>query len=231
MARSRPAYVSQDEPTPARLVALAIALVLALAAGGAFGVAATSGAVAAPSAAAKHRAAAKQRATAKRVKTPTCTKRRRVRPRRCRPGYRMSAKRLSPLNGLSSSAAPGPGAPPTATQAPPTTPAPGSPAIPPPPTLVPSTLGANAYDMSGFVLRLTKTTVPAGNLTVFFTNHDVSDHNLWIESPSGGVERISDVVGLNGSVNRTVAVTPGTWRLFCSLPEHGAMTRDLTVTA
>jgi plastocyanin len=204
---------------------VAVLLALALGAGGALGVAATSGAVSVSPGAAKPRAAA-----AKRGKPSACTHRRRARVRRCRPSYRMSAKRLRPLKGLASIAAPAPGTPSTATPAAPSTTAPGTPGTPPPPPPILSTLGANAYDMSGFVLRLTKTTVPAGNLTVFFTNHDVSDHNLWIESPGGGLERISDAVGLNASANKTVAVTAGTWRLFCSLPEHEAMTRDLTVT-
>jgi plastocyanin len=206
----------------------AILLALAIGAGGALGAAATSSrAVAGPAAASKHRPAVKHRATA--TKAGTCTKRQRARLRRCRPGYRMSAKRLRPLKGPTSGASTGAG---TAAAAPATPPAttPGTPATPPPPPPVLSTVGANAYDMGGFVLRLTKTTIPAGNLTVFFTNHDVSQHNLWIESPGGGLERISDEIGLNASVNKTVAVTAGTWRLFCSLPEHEAMTRALTVT-
>jgi len=188
-------------------------------------VAATSGAVAAaPSAAAKHRAAVKPAR-----KSGTCTKRQRARPRRCRPSYRMSAKRLRGLKGPAGTTVAGGATPPPA-PAPPAPATPGTPVAPPPPPPVVSTVGANAYDMGGFVLRLTKTTIPAGNLTVFFTNHDVSEHNLWIESPGGGLERISDVISLNASVNKTVAVTAGTWRLFCSLPEHEAMTRNLTVT-
>jgi hypothetical protein len=108
---------------------------------------------------------------------------------------------------------------------------PGSTAPPPPPPgPVASTLGVTAYDMNGFVLRLTKTSVPAGTLTIFFRNGDVSDHNLWISSPDGEtVERISDAVGLDGGASRTLPVTAGTWRLFCSLPDHDAMTRTLTV--
>jgi plastocyanin len=107
---------------------------------------------------------------------------------------------------------------------------------PPPPGGVPtapvaSTLGVSAYDSDGFVLRMTRTSVPAGNLTIFFRNHDVSDHNLWIEGPGGDVvERISDSVGEDGGATHTLAVTAGAWRLFCSLPDHGAMTRTLTVT-
>ena len=94
-----------------------------------------------------------------------------------------------------------------------------------------STLGVSAYDMDGFLLRLTRTSVPAGNLTMFFRNYDVSDHNLWIAGPGDAVvEQISDTVGEGGGGSRTIGVTAGAWRLFCSLPDHGAMTRTLTVT-
>jgi hypothetical protein len=72
--------------------------------------------------------------------------------------------------------------------------------------------------------------VPAGDLTVFFRNEDVSDHNLWIEGPGNVLERISDTVGEGDGAWRTLAVTAGQWRLFCSLPDHGAMTRALTVS-
>ena len=83
----------------------------------------------------------------------------------------------------------------------------------------------------GFLLRLTRTSVPAGELTVFFRNYDVSDHNLWIASPGGSVvEQISDTVGEGGGGSRTLPVSAGAWRLFCSLPDHGVMTRTLTVT-
>lgn len=118
----------------------------------------------------------------------------------------------------------------------PIAPAPGdpvAPTTPPAPPAVPvvSTLGVGAYDMNGFVLRLTRTSVPAGTLTIFFRNHDVSDHNLWISSPDGEtVERISDTVGLDGGASRTLPVTAGAWRLFCALPDHDAMTRTLTVS-
>ena len=94
-----------------------------------------------------------------------------------------------------------------------------------------STLGVGAYDEGGFLLRLTRASVAAGQLTVFFRNYDVSDHNLWVEGPGGDVvERISDTVGEGEGATRTLPVTPGSWRFFCSLPDHGAMTRTLTVT-
>ena len=40
---------------------------------------------------------------------------------------------------------------------------------------------------------------------------------------------VSEAVGENGGATKTVAVTPGTWRLYCSLDGHEAMTRDLAV--
>lgn len=108
---------------------------------------------------------------------------------------------------------------------------PQSAGTPPPVAPIGSTLGVGAWDISGFLLRLTKTSVPAGMLTIFFRNNDVSDHNLWISGPGGDVvERISDTVGENGGGSRTLPVTPGAWRLFCALPDHDKMTRTLTVT-
>ncbi|MEA2192618.1 MAG: hypothetical protein QOI73_2739, partial [Solirubrobacteraceae bacterium] len=107
---------------------------------------------------------------------------------------------------------------------------PAGPSAPGTTTPVASTLGATAYDIGGFVLRLTRSSVPAGNLTVFFHNSDVSDHDLWIEGPGDVLERISDPIGEGAGASREVTVTPGAWRLFCSLPDHGAMTHGLTVT-
>jgi hypothetical protein len=97
---------------------------------------------------------------------------------------------------------------------------------------VASSVGAEAYDFGTFVLRLTRTAVPAGDLTIYFRNHDVGEHNLWIAPPATrGTPPVlvSEAVGENGGATKTVAVTPGTWRLYCSLPGHEAMTRDLTV--
>ncbi len=99
------------------------------------------------------------------------------------------------------------------------------------PAPVASTLGVNAYDLGTFVLRLTRASVPAGSLTIYFRNNDVSEHNLWLDPPqvSAPALQISGDVGENGGATRTVVVTRGTWRLYCSLPGHGSMTRDLSV--
>ena len=110
--------------------------------------------------------------------------------------------------------------------------APGPGATPPPPAPVASSVGAEAYDFGTFVLRLTRASVPAGDLTIYFRNYDVSEHNLWLDAPSaagGGSQLISAAVGEGGGATKTVPVTPGFWRLYCSLDGHEAMTRGLAV--
>ena len=134
---------------------------------------------------------------------------------------------------------------PSATGSGPVSPNPLGPGEPAPPTGDPpaqgtpgpvapvaSTIGAEAYDFGSFVLRLTKTAVPAGNLTIYFRNYDVSEHNLWIAAPAASAAApvlVSGAVGEGGGATKTVAVTPGIWRLYCSLTGHEAMTRDLAV--
>ncbi|MEY2514000.1 MAG: hypothetical protein QOJ89_1358 [bacterium] len=231
---------------------MAAALCAAGSAGaGAVGAARATAAAAGRTAGAATQAAGCAKARVTRARRKATTRRPRAhRPaRRATARVRMSRKTQRSCNGYGpatwapataslpagTAAAPTPGADPSRPSSPsdpssptaPPDPAPGSAPVAP----VISTLGAGAYDIDGFVLRLTRTSVPAGNLTVFFRNNDVSDHNLWIEGPGGDVlERISDTVGEGGGGSRTLAVTAGSWRLFCALPDHGAMTRTLTVT-
>jgi hypothetical protein len=219
---------------------LALLLVLAIAVAVSVGGAVASAGVRSSDAATTK--AAKRSQAARCAKPRGTTKRARLRRAAARrtPGGCVSARTMR-LGAKKQVAAVGPWfTAPTAPAAPVPGTAPGAPATgdpiapppaPPPPAPVVSTLGVGAYDMDGFVLRLTRTSVPAGILTIFFRNHDVSDHNLWISSPDGEiVERISDTVGEDGGDSRTLPVTAGAWRLFCALPDHGAMTRTLTVT-
>lgn len=162
----------------------------------------------------------------------------RVRKRACRPAKR-EPLRTPPVSVAvptprPEATAPPPPTPPAAPAAPivATDPAPvaTTPTVTTPAPPVASTLGVGAFDIGGFLLRFTKASVPAGDLTIFYRNNDVSDHNLWIEGPGDVLERISDTVGENGGASKTLAVTPGAWRLFCSLPGHEAMSGTLTVT-
>ncbi|HEX4345624.1 MAG TPA: hypothetical protein VHZ31_08690 [Solirubrobacteraceae bacterium] len=97
---------------------------------------------------------------------------------------------------------------------------------------VSSSLGVEAHDgADGFYLLLSHApTARAGQLTIFFHNRDVSDHNLWIEGSDGVAQRISDTVGEDLGGSQTVAVAAGSYVLFCSLPGHEKMRATLTVT-
>lgn len=106
---------------------------------------------------------------------------------------------------------------------------------PPAPVVAPaaaiaSTVGADAFDLGSFVLRLTRPAVPAGTLTIYFHNRDVGDHNLWIDGPGLAAPlQVSGAVGENGTATKRLAVGAGAWRLYCSLPGHEAMSATLTV--
>jgi hypothetical protein len=203
-------------------------------------VCAAAGAGAAASAAGPQRATAA--GTHARAASATCAAKPRLRARaacrraRVTAGYRRGARRGRAVLARPSLGAPGHGTAPTAGDpGSATPPPPGTGAAPPPgsaPPGVASTVGAEAYDFGTFVLRLSRTAVPAGDLTIYFRNHDISEHNLWLDAPpASGVAplMISEAVGENGGATKTVAVTPGTWRLYCSLLGHDAMTRDLAV--
>jgi hypothetical protein len=174
------------------------------------------------------------------AKKPSQRARRSSRRARASAGFRRGAGRgralLSPRATNPSGAAPGAGAVPIDPifPGPPAPPAgdPSAPGTTGPVAPVSSTIGAEAYDFGSFVLRLTKASVPAGDLTIYFRNYDVSEHNLWIAAPaSSGAAPVlvSEAVGEGGGATKTVAVSPGTWRLYCSLDGHEAMTRDLAV--
>ena len=113
----------------------------------------------------------------------------------------------------------------------------GVPATPARPARHPPGPGGEPHRRRGLrlrllVLRLTPTSVPAGDLTIYFRNYDVSEHNLWLDPPAATGRpsvMISAAVGEGDGAAKTVTVTPGTWRLYCSLTGHEAMTRDLAV--
>ncbi|MDQ3739449.1 MAG: hypothetical protein M3389_00770, partial [Actinomycetota bacterium] len=116
-------------------------------------------------------------------------------------------------------------------------PAPVTPAAtaPPAPTVPcdPSPwLGVIAEDVGGFRFRLTRTCVPAGTVVFQFRNRDLSDHNLWAEgvAPAAAERRIvADTPGETVE-EASAQLTAGTWRLYCSLPGHEAMSRLVDVT-
>jgi hypothetical protein len=176
--------------------------------------------------------------TAKQKRTKACrrvcaaAKRRGKRSKAC-PAKKRRARRPAPRP------APPPAAAPPLLPPAPVLPAPGAPAPPPPapppaaPACDPSPwLGVTAEDADGFRFRLTRTCVPAGRVLFQFRNADLATHNLWAEgvAPAAPARRLVD--DLEGETSATAAadLTPGQWRLYCSLPGHEAMSRTVSAT-
>jgi plastocyanin len=76
---------------------------------------------------------------------------------------------------------------------------------------------------------LSRTTVPAGEVIFDFVNHGQDEHNL----NAGGEAGSSPLVaGIEAGTYRdmTVQMRPGTYTLFCSLPEHEAKGMHATLS-
>jgi plastocyanin len=101
----------------------------------------------------------------------------------------------------------------------------------PAPAPVASALGVDAFDLGGlFALRLTRVSTPAGTLTIYYRNRDSSEHNLWIAGPGADAPvLVSGEVGENATATKRVAVSAGTWSLYCSLPGHESMRATIAV--
>ena len=178
-------------------------------------------------AAAKRPAAARRRAAAKR----RAAARRRALVRRCatvrRPLVGESRTTLIGVPGAfaapapfaaAPASAPAPGASPAAQPA--ATPAPDAPVLPP--------IYSNPYavQVQGFEfgLQLSKASVSAGDVRVEFNLTRAEDpHNLWLVREDGSGAPYSFEEEPSGAVvARTLALTRGRWKLFCSLAGHEA---------
>jgi uncharacterized cupredoxin-like copper-binding protein len=79
-----------------------------------------------------------------------------------------------------------------------------------------------------YKIRLPETTLPAGTYTFEVRNEGKVPHNLTVDGP-GGQEATSDI-GPGGSKTLTVALKPGSYDLFCSIPGHKQLGMDQKVT-
>jgi hypothetical protein len=162
-------------------------------------------------------------------KKRTKAKRKAARKRCLRKHHRKPAASTPPASS--------PGAPTPAAPAAPASPGPTAPTAPddPGPTLPddPSGGGRSVQVQSGeFYLRLSRSSVLAGDVRVEFDNSRGEDpHDLKLyrgstiysfdEQPSGGITA------------KTLHLSTGTWQLFCALPEHAerGMKATLSVTS
>ena len=82
-----------------------------------------------------------------------------------------------------------------------------------------------------FVLRLSRTCLRAGRTIVQYQNQDAQGHDLWVEGTSPAVAKREVVASAapESLEQAETTLTAGEWRLFCSIPGHGTMTRAVTV--
>lgn len=95
--------------------------------------------------------------------------------------------------------------------------------VPPP---APARLGVRAFE---FGFTLTRQSIKSGDTIVELNNRGEDEHDLHLQRLEGGPEfKIDDTAPL--SYNRLRFTTEaGTYRLWCSLPEHAERGMDTTV--
>ena len=111
----------------------------------------------------------------------------------------------------------------------PTIPVPGPVPVDPDPVL-PGRLGVRAEEFS---YTLSRPTIPAGDAIIELDNRGEDPHNLNLART--GTTDLPLTIGEIGSLTQATGrftLSPGTYRLWCSLPLHEewGMTADLTVT-
>jgi hypothetical protein len=92
---------------------------------------------------------------------------------------------------------------------------------PPPPHPRP-TVALGAHE-SEYHIRLTRQSVPAGRVVLEMANLGQDPHDLNLVHVGGsGLGYAFGQIGPGTHRTRTVALSAGTWRLWCSLPGHEA---------
>lgn len=109
-------------------------------------------------------------------------------------------------------------------------PAPGGSTPPPgeevaPPSIVHVQVVAVEYHYT-----LSRTTVPAGKVSIQFVDDGQDEHNLNVLSGEGEVEAAFPTTVSHGTREQTVNLRKGSFTLFCSLPEHEAKGMHATLT-
>ena len=95
-------------------------------------------------------------------------------------------------------------------------------------------LSVTAYDLDQqFRLKLSRTCLRAGRTLVQYRNDDAQDHDLQVEgvAPAAPARTVVARVAPDDMEQAELQLAAGTWRLYCSIPGHGSMSRTLTVTS
>ena len=120
-----------------------------------------------------------------------------------------------------------PGAPGTSTT---TTPSPAGPgtgegSTTPPPSTPEVQVSAVEYHYT-----LSRTTVPAGKVIIEFVDDGQDEHNLNAEGEGGALAATFATEDPKAVARKTVELHPGSYMLFCSLPEHEQKGMKATLT-
>jgi plastocyanin len=89
----------------------------------------------------------------------------------------------------------------------------------------PHRLGVSAHD---FYFVLSKRELSSGEETIELSNQGQDAHNLHVEG-AGGTELELPETQKEGHASAEVDLAPGTYRLFCSLPEHAEKGMETTL--
>lgn len=101
----------------------------------------------------------------------------------------------------------------------------------PPPLPLPTSL---AVDEGEWVVVPSKTAVAAGDVTLRVYNRGMDDHDLTLVDATGTAQQVALAPG--GTSTLRVTLTPGTWKLYCSLfagtpSSHEALGMSALLTA
>jgi plastocyanin len=93
---------------------------------------------------------------------------------------------------------------------------------------------AERIDVVGkeFAFELPRSELPAGSYTFHLVNEGSAEHNLVVSGPE--VDDVStDVIGPGETSDVTVALVPGTYKIYCSVPGHedAGMVEEIEVVA
>jgi len=71
-----------------------------------------------------------------------------------------------------------------------------------------------------YSFALSRTSVPAGKVIFEFVNHGQDEHNLNVAPAEGPLAGSFANTPASGVRDQELELRPGTYTLFCSLPEH-----------
>jgi plastocyanin len=81
-----------------------------------------------------------------------------------------------------------------------------------------------------YSFSLSRTTVPAGKVILEFVNHGQDEHNLNLQPAEGPLAGSVGGTPSQGVSDLPVELRPGSYTLFCSLPEHEQKGMKATLT-